>query len=88
MQNTEEIRPFTIDVPQADLADLRDRLARTRLPDQAPDAPWAYVLPAGQRDPYAVYELLHTLELADVKIERATAPLTARAGETPMDLPP
>ena len=30
MQNNEEIRPFTIDVPQADLDDLRDRLTRTR----------------------------------------------------------
>ena len=35
------------------------------------------MLPAGQRDPYAVYEILRTLELADVKIERATAPFTA-----------
>ena len=43
----------------------------------ATDVPWAYVLPAGQRDAYAVYETLRTLELADVKIERATAPFTA-----------
>jgi pimeloyl-ACP methyl ester carboxylesterase len=34
--------PFRLHVPDADLADLRDRLARTRLPDQAPGAPWAY----------------------------------------------
>ena len=34
--------PFTLHVPDADLADLRERLARTRLPDQAPGAPWAY----------------------------------------------
>jgi len=34
--------PFTLRVPDADIADLRDRLARTRFPDQAPDAPWAY----------------------------------------------
>ena len=47
------------------------------------DAPWAYVLPAGQRDPYAVYELLRTLELADVKIERATAPFTANGKSYP-----
>ncbi|MGH3242544.1 MAG: epoxide hydrolase family protein, partial [Spirillospora sp.] len=30
------IRPFRIDVPQADLDDLRDRLARTRWPAEAP----------------------------------------------------
>ena len=34
--------PFTLHVPDADIADLRTRLALTRLPDQAPDAPWAY----------------------------------------------
>ncbi len=35
-------RPFTLNVADADIADLRERLARTRFPDQAPDAPWAY----------------------------------------------
>ena len=34
---TAEILPFRIDIPQADLDDLRDRLARTRWPDQLPD---------------------------------------------------
>lgn len=34
--------PFTYHVPDAALADLRERLARTRLPDQAPEAPWTY----------------------------------------------
>jgi epoxide hydrolase len=29
------IRPFRIDIPQADLDDLRDRLARTLLPKAA-----------------------------------------------------
>jgi hypothetical protein len=28
--------PFTLQVPDAALADLRERLARTRFPDQAP----------------------------------------------------
>ena len=35
-------KPFTLDIPDAEIADLRQRLARTRFPDQAPDAPWAY----------------------------------------------
>jgi microsomal epoxide hydrolase len=35
-------RPFTLHVPDEDVADLAQRLERTRLPDQAPDAPWAY----------------------------------------------
>ncbi|MBO0881987.1 MAG: epoxide hydrolase N-terminal domain-containing protein [Mycobacterium sp.] len=35
------LRPFRIDVPQADLGDLRDRLARTRWPDQLPGVGWS-----------------------------------------------
>jgi microsomal epoxide hydrolase len=34
--------PFTLRVPDADIADLKARLARTRLPDAAPGDPWAY----------------------------------------------
>ena len=36
------MKPFTISVPDAVLADLRDRLGRVRWPDEAPGAPWAY----------------------------------------------
>ena len=35
-------RPFTIDVPDATLDDLRARLARTRWPESIADAGWAY----------------------------------------------
>jgi len=34
--------PFTLRVPEGAIADLRDRLARTRFPDEAPADPWAY----------------------------------------------
>ncbi len=34
--------PFVLDVAEATLADLGERLARTRLPDQAPEPPWTY----------------------------------------------
>jgi microsomal epoxide hydrolase len=34
--------PFTLRIPDEAIADLRDRLARTRFPDQAPGDPWAY----------------------------------------------
>lgn len=44
---SEEIRPFTIDIPQADLDDLRERLSRTRLPRQLPGAGWERGVPAG-----------------------------------------
>jgi pimeloyl-ACP methyl ester carboxylesterase len=37
---TSEITPFRIDVPQAQLDDLRARLANTRWPDQPADAGW------------------------------------------------
>jgi epoxide hydrolase len=39
------IHPFRIDVPQADLDDLKARLARTRWPDQLPGAGWDYGIP-------------------------------------------
>ena len=35
-------KPFTFHVPDADIADLKARLERTRFPDQTPGAPWAY----------------------------------------------
>ncbi len=34
--------PFTLRIPDADIADLRDRLSRSRLPDSAPGEAWAY----------------------------------------------
>ena len=37
-----DVTPFTVDIPQADLDDLRDRLARTRFPAQIADAGWDY----------------------------------------------
>ena len=45
MTNDAQIHPFRIDVPQADLDDLRARLARTRWPDQLQDTGWDYGLP-------------------------------------------
>lgn len=41
-----EIRSFTIDIPQEDLDDLRDRLARTRWAADMPGAGWDYGVPA------------------------------------------
>lgn len=37
-----EISPFTVHVPQSDLDDLADRLARTRWIDEFPDKGWSY----------------------------------------------
>ena len=36
------VRPFEIDVPQSALDDLRERLARTRFPDEIEGADWDY----------------------------------------------
>ncbi len=36
------IRPYTIQVPDADIEDLKARLALTRIPDQIPDTGWDY----------------------------------------------
>jgi Epoxide hydrolase N terminus len=37
----ESVRPFHIEIPQADLDDLADRLARTRWPEELPGVGWA-----------------------------------------------
>jgi pimeloyl-ACP methyl ester carboxylesterase len=36
------VRPFTIAIPDADIADLKARLAQTRIPDQIPGTGWDY----------------------------------------------
>ncbi|HET9847747.1 MAG TPA: epoxide hydrolase [Candidatus Dormibacteraeota bacterium] len=42
---TDAVIPFKIDVPDAALRDLRDRLARTRWPDELPGVGWEYGVP-------------------------------------------
>jgi epoxide hydrolase len=44
-QASADIRPFRIEVSDADLADLQERLARTRLPQPAPTDDWEYGVP-------------------------------------------
>ncbi|MEU7901638.1 epoxide hydrolase family protein [Actinoplanes sp. NPDC049118] len=39
------MHPFRVHVPQSDLDDLADRLARTRWPDELPGAGWDYGIP-------------------------------------------
>jgi epoxide hydrolase len=43
--SSEDIRPFRIDVPQAELDDLRRRLAATRWPDELPGVGWGLGAP-------------------------------------------
>jgi pimeloyl-ACP methyl ester carboxylesterase len=50
-----EIRPFRIDIPQADLDDLRDRLARTRWPGKPPGTGWQAGVPVGYLKDLAGY---------------------------------
>ena len=50
-----EIRPFRVDIPQAELDDLADRLRRTRRPDELPDAGDDYGVPAGRVDELTAY---------------------------------
>jgi Zinc carboxypeptidase len=40
-------------------------------------APYAFVIPAGQRDPYETYELLDILRIGDVELHQAKAAFTA-----------
>jgi pimeloyl-ACP methyl ester carboxylesterase len=41
----EAVRPFHVAIPQADIDDLRDRLARTRYAPEAPEDSWKYGTP-------------------------------------------
>jgi len=45
MRNDTTIRPFHIDIPQADLDDLSARLGRTRWPAESPEAGWSRGVP-------------------------------------------
>jgi hypothetical protein len=40
-----EVRPFRVDIPDADLEDLQERLGRVRWPDELDGADWAYGTP-------------------------------------------
>jgi pimeloyl-ACP methyl ester carboxylesterase len=55
MDHDADIRPFRVDVPQADLDDLRDRLARTRWPDELPGVGWSRGVPLGYLQELAAY---------------------------------
>jgi hypothetical protein len=52
---SDEILPYRIDIPQADLDDLNDRLARTRWPDELPGAGWSYGVPLARVRELAEY---------------------------------
>lgn len=49
--------PFTLHVPDEEIADLRARLVRTRFPDQAPDTAWAYGTDVGYLRDFVDYWL-------------------------------
>ncbi|MEU3011872.1 epoxide hydrolase family protein [Nocardia asteroides] len=50
-----DIHPFRIDIPQADLDDLHDRLVRTRWADDLPGTGWTYGLPTAYLRDLAEY---------------------------------
>lgn len=44
--NHDDIRPYRLEIPQAELDDLRERLARTRWPDELQGQEWSRGVPA------------------------------------------
>jgi hypothetical protein len=40
MTENAEIRPFRVEIPQADLDDLKERLGRARWPEELPGIGW------------------------------------------------
>ncbi|WP_129668830.1 epoxide hydrolase family protein [Phytoactinopolyspora endophytica] len=55
MTNTTDIRPFRIEIPQADVDDLHDRLARTRWPAEIAGTGWERGVPVGYLKELAEY---------------------------------
>ncbi len=55
MTNSTEIRPFRIEISDADLADLRDRLAATRWPVEVAGTGWERGVPSGYLKELAAY---------------------------------
>nr|WP_062340055.1 epoxide hydrolase [Herbidospora sakaeratensis] len=55
MDDTTEIRPFRVDIPQADLDDLRDRLTRARWPRQTGGTGWERGVPVDHLRELAAY---------------------------------
>ena len=55
MQPDTDVRQFRIEVPRADLEDLRDRLARTRWPEELPGVGWSRGVPVGYLKELAEY---------------------------------
>jgi epoxide hydrolase len=51
----ERIHPFRLDIPQAALDDLYERLDRTRWPDELPGVGWAYGVPRDYLTELAAY---------------------------------
>jgi hypothetical protein len=47
MEHTDDIRPFRVTIPQAELDDLKDRIARTRWPRTPPRTDWSRGVPLG-----------------------------------------
>ena len=99
MTNTAEIRPFRIDVPQAEIDDLRDRLSRTRWSEQVPGAGWERGVPVDYLKELAEY-WAHVVRLARARgraelvpavhhrDRRADDPLPARPVEPTPDATP
>jgi epoxide hydrolase len=55
MTNSSEIRPFEIHIAEAELDDLRDRLARARWPEGPADSGWERGVPLGYMKGLAEY---------------------------------
>jgi epoxide hydrolase len=55
MADMADVRPFRIEIPEADLDDLRARLDRTRWADDLPEAGWDYGVPVAHVRKLAAY---------------------------------
>lgn len=76
------LRPFRIHVPEADLVDLRRRLARTRLPPAFDDGDWSQGIPAGVlRDFVEYWQEEYDWRSEEAKLNAFEQGMTEAAGE-------
>jgi epoxide hydrolase len=83
MDNTSsDIRPFRIDIPQRDVDDLDDRLARTRWPDDLPGASWERGVPGGYlRDLAEYWRTSHDWRAAEAALNEIPQFMTTIDGQ-------
>jgi epoxide hydrolase len=76
-----EVKPFRIEIPDADLDDLRDRLGRTRWPDRETVSDWSQGIPLGYlRELCAYWADVYQWRALEARVNRFTQVMVTSGG--------